>query len=80
MSSFSPCKGKTACRDDGEKCLTCGRSFAEIEQTRSMIDALAEFVIAQGYENTGEFATYVADKVEKKVKYRRETPDAKQMQ
>lgn len=80
MSLFTPCKGKTACRDDGEKCLTCGRSFAEIEQTRSMIDALAEFVIAQGYENTGEFAAYVADKVEKKVKYRRETPDAKQMQ
>jgi predicted Fe-S protein YdhL (DUF1289 family) len=80
VSTFTPCKGKTACRDDGEKCLTCGRSFAEIEQTRSMIDALAEFVIAQGYENTGEFTAYVADKVEKKVKYRRETPDAKQMQ
>lgn len=80
MSRFTPCKGRTACRDDGEKCLTCGRSFAEIEQTRSLIDALAEFVIAQGYENTGEFAAYVADKVEKKVKYRRETPDAKQMQ
>jgi predicted Fe-S protein YdhL (DUF1289 family) len=73
MSTFTPCKGKTACRDDGVKCLTCGRSFAEIEQTRAMIDALAEFVIAQGYENVGEFATYVADKVEKKVKHRRET-------
>ncbi len=73
MSSFTPCKGKTACRDDGEKCLTCGRSFAEIEQTRQLIDALAEFVIAMGYENAEEFAAYVADKVEKKVRYRRET-------
>lgn len=73
MSTFTPCKGKTACRDDGAICLTCGRSFAEIEQTRNMIDALAEFALAQGYDNVGEFAAYVADKVEKKVKYRRET-------
>lgn len=72
MSTFNPCQGKTTCRDDGEKCLTCGRSFAEIEQTRVMIDALAEFVIAQGYENVGEFAAYVADKVGKKVRYRRD--------
>jgi len=80
MSIFTPCKGKTACRDDGEKCLTCGRSFGEIEQTRNMIDALAEFAIAQGYDNVGEFAAYVADKVEKKVKHRRETADAEQRQ
>jgi predicted Fe-S protein YdhL (DUF1289 family) len=73
MSVFTPCKGKTACRDDGAICLTCGRSFAEIEQTRALIDALAEFVIAQGYDNVGEFVAYVADKVEKKVRHRRET-------
>ena len=72
MSTFNPCKGKTTCRDDGEKCLTCGRSFAEIEQTRNLIDALAEFVCAQGYDNVNEFAAYVADKVEKKVKHRRD--------
>jgi hypothetical protein len=73
MSSFTPCKGKTTCRDDGKKCLTCGRSFAEIEQTRSLIDALAEFVCAQGYDNVDEFSAYVAEKVGKKVKHRRET-------
>jgi hypothetical protein len=73
VSSFSPCKGKTTCRDDGKQCLTCGRSFAEIEQTRKLIDALAEFACAQGYQNVGEFTAYVADKVEKKVKHRRET-------
>ena len=72
MSTFNPCKGKTTCRDDGEKCLTCGRSFAEIEQTRNLIDALAEFVCAQDYDNVNEFAAYVADKVEKKVKHRRD--------
>ena len=73
MSTFTPCKGKTTCRDDGEKCLTCGRNFAEIEQTRQLIDALAEFVCAQGYENVDEFAAYVASKVEKKVSHRRES-------
>lgn len=73
MSTFTPCKGKTACRDDGKKCLTCGRGFAEIEQTRNLIDALAEFVIAQGYINVEEFANYVAGKVVKKVEHRRKT-------
>lgn len=71
MTRFNPCKGKTACRDDGSRCLTCGRSFTEIEQTRNLIDALAELVCAQGYLNVNEFTAYVADKVEKKVAYRR---------
>jgi protoheme ferro-lyase len=73
LSTFNPCKGKTACRDDGKQCLSCGRSFAEIEQTRNLIDALAEFVCVQGYDNVNEFAAYVADKVKKKIKHRRET-------
>ena len=72
MSVFTPCKGKTACRDDGERCITCDRSFAEIEQTRALIDALADFVQAQSYDNVEEFAAYVADKVVKKVKHRRD--------
>ena len=72
MNAFNPCKGKTACRDDGKQCLTCGRSFTEIEQTRNLIDALAEFAMAQGYDNVNEFAAYIADKVEKKVRHRRE--------
>lgn len=71
MSSFVPCKGKTACRDDGRHCLTCGRSLAEIEQTRKLIDALAELACERGYDNVSEFAAYVADKVEKKVGHRR---------
>jgi len=72
MSTFKPCQGKTSCRDDGKTCLTCGRSITEIEQTRKLIDALAELVCVQGYENVSEFAAYVADKVEKKVRHRRE--------
>jgi hypothetical protein len=70
VSRFNSCKGKTACRDDGERCLTCERSFAEIEQTRALIDALADFAIAQSYDNVEAFANYVADKAVKKVKHR----------
>lgn len=70
MSLFSPCKGKTACCDADERCLTCERSFAEIEQTRALIDALAEFALQQSYENVEQFAAYVADKAVKKVRHR----------
>lgn len=73
MKTFSPCQGKTACRDDGTTCLTCGRSLKEIEDTRRLIDALAELALAQHYENVGEFAAYVASKVESKVNHRRKT-------
>ena len=71
MTLFTPCKGKTACRDDGEKCLVCGRSFEEITQTRQVIDALTDLVCAQDYDNVGEFTAYIARKVEKKVRHRR---------
>jgi hypothetical protein len=71
MSTFTPCRGKTACRDDGERCLVCNRSLVEIEQTRSLIDALADLAMRQDYDNVEEFAAYVAAKLVKKVKYRR---------
>jgi len=70
MSLFTPCKGKTACRDDGERCLVCGRSFTEIARARELIDALADLACAQGYENVDEFAAYVARKLAKKARYR----------
>lgn len=72
MKPFTPCRGKTACRDDGSRCLTCGRSLQEIEVTRRLIDALAELAVQYEYENPAEFAAYVASKVEKKVRHRRE--------
>lgn len=72
MKTFKPCQGKTACHDDGVQCLTCGRSFSEIEQTRALVDALAELALAHDYSNVDEFAAYIARKVEKKVRHRRE--------
>jgi hypothetical protein len=70
MTLFTPCKGKTACRDDGKTCLVCGRGLDEIEQTRQLIDALANLAIAREYENLDAFTAYVADKVKKKVRFR----------
>ena len=71
MPTFTPCKGQTACREDGETCVTCGRSLTEIAQTRSLIDALAELAVNQGYDNVEEFAAYVSAKMVKKVRHRR---------
>jgi len=72
MSQFKPCAGKTACRDDNIDCLVCGRGLYAIETTRKLIDALAELALTQGYDNVDEFAGYVAAKVVKKVRHRRE--------
>lgn len=72
MSLFTPCQGRTACRDDGERCLVCGRSFTEIVRTRELIDALADFACAQGYDNVDAFAAYVARRLEKTLRHRRE--------
>ena len=72
MKQFTPCQGKTACRDDGLVCLTCGRSLAEVEAARRLIDALAELAIQHEYTNVDEFAAYLARRVEKKVRQRRE--------
>ena len=68
MSTFVPCRGMNACRDDGEKCLVCGRSLAEIMETRRHIDALMELALARGYENGDEFAAYVASRLAKKIR------------
>lgn len=72
MARFTPCQGKTACRDDGEKCLTCGRSFEEIGKLRELMDELATLAMDFDYQNTDEYAAYIARKLEKTINYRRE--------
>lgn len=71
MPQFTPCRGQTACRDDGTTCLTCGRSLEEITTLRQLIDGLAELAIRHDYSNLADFTAYVAAKVEKKVAHRR---------
>jgi hypothetical protein len=73
MNLFIPCQGKSACRDDGRRCLTCGRELREIEQLRLLVDRLAVLAIDYHYENVEEFAAYVAGKLGKMITYRRQT-------
>lgn len=70
MSKFKPCQGKTACRDNGTHCLTCGRDIQEIERLRQLIDQLASLALDYEYENLHEYSSYVVKKVQKTVAYR----------
>lgn len=72
MPRFEPCHGKDACRDDGEHCLTCGRPLSEIARLRASIDELASLALDAGYENTEEYAAYIARKLLKTINHRRD--------
>ncbi|MFP4280645.1 MAG: hypothetical protein ACLFQI_11695 [Halochromatium sp.] len=72
MPHFEPCHGKDACRDDGERCLTCGRPLNEIARLRAAIDELASLALDADYENDEEYAAYVARKLVKTIRHRRE--------
>jgi len=72
MRRFVPCQGKTACRDDGVRCLTCGRTLDEIGRLRNTLDGLADLAIAYDYKNVAEYRAYVAQKLEKMILYRRQ--------
>lgn len=68
--AFLPCQGKTACRDDGQRCLTCGRTLEEVAWLRDLMDQLASMAIAFDYDNIDEFAAYIARKLPKMVAHR----------
>ena len=72
MPRFEPCHGKDACRDDGEHCLTCGRPLSEIALLRASIDELASLALDAGYDNSEEYAAYIARKLLKIINHRRE--------
>jgi hypothetical protein len=71
MPRFERCRGKTACLETETGCERCRRSRAEIEYTRALIAQATEFVLQQGYDNTGEFAACLAEKIDKKVRHER---------
>jgi hypothetical protein len=64
---FRPCLGKTACAEGGTHCRACGRSFPEIDRTRELVDELASLVLEMDYDNPEDFASYVAQRILKKV-------------
>jgi hypothetical protein len=41
VNQFKPYQGKSACQDDGKRCLTCGRTLVEIIWLRELMDQLA---------------------------------------
>jgi len=72
MAQFIRCRGKAYCVEDTQGCRTCGRSRAEIDSTRSLVACAAQLVLEQDYDNPGEFTSYLAEKVAKKVRHARD--------
>ena len=72
MKTFVPCQGKTACRDNGAYCLTCGRSLEEIAALRELMEQLASLAIEHGYTNVDDYADYIARKLKKSITYRQQ--------
>jgi hypothetical protein len=71
MAQFMRCQGKAYCVEETQGCKTCRRSVIEIETTRSLIAQAAQFVLEQDYANVSEFARYLGEKIEKRVRHAR---------
>jgi hypothetical protein len=72
VAQFIPCQGKTACRDDGVRCLTCGRSLEEVVWLRDLIGQLAELAVEYEYDNVEQYIDYIVRKVEKMIESQRQ--------
>jgi predicted Fe-S protein YdhL (DUF1289 family) len=72
VATFKPCQGKSACRDNGVLCLTCGRTLNEVVQLRELMQQLTALAINYDYENVDEYAQYIARKVAKMITYQRQ--------
>jgi hypothetical protein len=72
VATFKPCQGKSACRDNGVLCLTCGRKLNEVVQLRELMQQLTALAINYDYENVDEYAQYIARKVAKMITYQRQ--------
>ena len=75
MAVFRPCQGKAACRDDGVRCLTCGRDLDEIGRLRDLMAQLTSLAIDYDYRNVEEFCGYVARRLDKSITHRRQDPE-----
>ena len=58
---FSPCNGK--CTDQGTHCEGCGRTHAEVAETRKMVADLVAYAQKKNYENAEEYANSIARSV-----------------
>lgn len=67
MPLFRPCQGKSACRDDGHRCLVCGRTLDEVRRLRESLERLTALAIDYGYDNIEQYTGYLAWKLAKLI-------------
>jgi hypothetical protein len=72
MTWFVRCHGKAYCLEGADGCRTCSRSRREIDTIRSLVTQAANFILEQGYDNAGDFTSYLAEKIERKVRHARD--------
>lgn len=63
---FNPCTDN--CTYEGTHCEGCGRSHAEIAETKKLVMAIVNFVQEQAYENVEGFTNAIGQSVLKKLK------------
>ncbi len=65
---FNPCIGK--CTDEGTHCEGCDRTHEEVAELRGKIKDLVAYAQGKGYENSEEYADFIA----KNVVYKLQNP------
>lgn len=68
---FTPCQDQ--CTYEGTHCEGCGRSHAEIAETKKLVMATVDFALKQDYENIDEFADAIGKSIFKKLQKARST-------
>lgn len=62
---FTPCAD--LCTYEGTHCEGCGRSHAEIAETKKLVMSIVNFIQTQQYENSEDFLNAVSKSVLKKL-------------
>lgn len=63
---FIPCQSGL-CTEDGTNCAGCGRSHAEIAETKALVKNVVEFARKQKYDNVNDFAAFLNKSLLKKL-------------
>lgn len=64
---FHPCVSGR-CTEQGTHCEGCGRSHAEIAETKGLVMEIVRFAQRMGYENVDDFAAFIGQSVANKLK------------
>ena len=64
---FTPCQD--LCTSDGETCQGCGRSLAEIAETKKIVKSAVELIKKQQYENPEDFLAAINKSILKKLTF-----------